>query len=611
MGVSYQWSGGNTPTTAPNTFTQPGTYTVTVTGANGCTATSSITLTQDVVLPVVTITNNSNTTLLNCIQTSIAVTAGTGVSYQWSNAVNTATNTFTQPGTYTVTVMGANGCTSSSSILITQDIAAPVVTINNMSNTTELTCLQPTIDLQASGGVSYIWSGGSSLNTATTTISSPAVYLVLVTGANGCTSTGSITITQDIAPPVVNIINNSNTSTLTCVQTSISVTAGTGVSYQWSGGNTPATAANTFTQPGTYMVTVTGANGCTSTSMILIDEDVLPPNANIVNTTGSSMLTCTQTVIELVAAGGVSYAWSGGNTPSTPINTFAQPGTYTVTVTGANGCTITSSSLIDQDVNLPQVFFGTDITQGCIGSCVSFTDNSTSQVTTIVSWSWTLNGQEFSTLQNPVYCFTQSGIYSVGLTVTTDAGCSSTQVSNNMITIQADPVASFVLQDDMVPVSSGEALVVNQSTGAVSYVWDFGDGNQSTDTNPEHQYEDTGSYCIDLVAISSFGCLDTVEQCMLVYPDYQVYIPNAFTPNNDKVNDRFTLSGVGIKTASMEVFDRWGNTLHYEEVLTQGWSGKDAVTGEFLMQGVYVYKFVVYGFENDKHEYIGQVTLVR
>ncbi|MCB0519222.1 MAG: hypothetical protein KDD27_09795, partial [Saprospiraceae bacterium] len=178
--------------------------------------------------------------------------------------------------------------------------------------------------------------------TAATSITTPGTYTVTVTGANGCTATSQLVITQDITPPTAGITNNTGTTVLTCTTTQIDLTATGGTSYLWS--NSDATAATSITTPGTYTVTVTGANGCTATSQLVITQDITPPTAGITNNTGTTALTCIQTSISLTATGGVSYLWS--TTETTANISVTTAGTYTVTVTGANGCTATAQEII-------------------------------------------------------------------------------------------------------------------------------------------------------------------------------------------------------------------------------------------------------------------------
>jgi hypothetical protein len=340
---SYKWIDGNIYTANNNTATY------TLINAAGCD--SVVTLDLTINNATAAITNNTGSTVITCSTTAISVTATGGVSYSWDGGATPATaeNSFSAPGTYTVTVTGANGCTATESITITQDITVPTAAITNNTGSTVITCSTTAISVTATGGVSYSWDGGATPATAENSFSAPGTYTVTVTGANGCTATESITITKDDNVPTAAITNNTGSTVITCSTTAISVTATGGVSYSWDGGATPATAENSFSAPGTYTVTVTGANGCTATESITITQDITVPTAAITNNTGSTVITCSTTAISVTATGGVSYSWDGGATPATAENSFSAPGTYTVTVTGANGCTATESITITKD----------------------------------------------------------------------------------------------------------------------------------------------------------------------------------------------------------------------------------------------------------------------
>jgi hypothetical protein len=215
------------------------------------------------------------------------------------------------------------------------------------------------LSVTATGGVSYSWSDGSTVvgTNALLLITAPGTYTVTVTGDNGCTATASISITQDETLPTAGITNNTGTTELTCTLTSISVTATGGVSYSWSDGSTVVgtNASLLITAPGTYTVTVTGDNGCTATASISITQDETLPTAGITNNTGTTELTCTLTSISVTATGGGTYSWSDGSTVvgTNALLLITAPGTYTVTVTGDNGCTATASIIITQDESIP------------------------------------------------------------------------------------------------------------------------------------------------------------------------------------------------------------------------------------------------------------------
>ncbi|HLO46041.1 MAG TPA: YDG domain-containing protein [Leadbetterella sp.] len=343
---TYAWSNGTAlGTLATQEVTTAGTYVVTVTGANGCTATASIVITEDKVVPEAAITAPTST-VLTCTSPSITLTA-TGVgTYAWSNgtALGTlATQEVTTAGTYVVTVTGANGCTATASIVITEDKVAPEAAITTPTSTV-LTCTSPSITLTATGAGTYAWSNGTALGTlATQEVTTAGTYAVTVTGANGCTSTASIVITEDKVAPEATITTPTST-VLTCTSPSITLTA-TGVgTYAWSNGTVLGTlATQEVTTAGTYVVTVTGANGCTATASIVITEDKVAPVLLIINpdpapsvditasgvTTGSTLPSGTLLTYHTDAEGTLALG-------SPEAITIA--GTYYIKATSANGC---------------------------------------------------------------------------------------------------------------------------------------------------------------------------------------------------------------------------------------------------------------------------------
>ena len=365
-GYTVEWSSTDTGAGLPADITtetitvaptSAGTYTYTVSlTATSCSDGQPFTSSEDVTLtvnalPDVAITNNTNETTITCSTTQISLTATGGTAYQWSNGGAIADNNITSADTYTVTVTDANGCSNTESIVITEDVAAPTVSITNTTGTTLLTCTTTTINVEATGtGTSYLWS--NEVTTATNAITTGGTYTVTATADNGCTSTAAIEITPNADAPTVSITNNSDTTVLTCSLTSINVTAtGSGTSYEWSNGAN--TAENTLTAPGTYTVTATAGNGCSASEQITITQDIAAPEI-IASATDSTICQGASTTIS--ATGGQSYTWSpetglpttvGASIIATPTETI----TYTVTGIGTNGCT--GSGEITIAVNMP------------------------------------------------------------------------------------------------------------------------------------------------------------------------------------------------------------------------------------------------------------------
>src|SRR5262249_14254489 len=147
---------------------------------------------QNFTTPNAGITNNTGSTEINCNTASINVTATGGSSYQWSNGLGSgASKSINSPGTYIVTVMSDNGCTSTASITVTQNVAVPNPGITNNTGSTEINCTNTSISVTATGGGTYAWDNGLG-GGANKTINAPGTYTVTVTGASGCTSTATI-----------------------------------------------------------------------------------------------------------------------------------------------------------------------------------------------------------------------------------------------------------------------------------------------------------------------------------------------------------------------------------------------------------------------------------
>lgn len=487
-GDTYLWSGG-LGSDAAASVTSPGTYTVTVTAANGCTDTESITITQDITTPTAGITNNTGNSELTCARTSISLEASGGVSYAWSGGLGgSATASATSPATYTVTVTASNGCTDTESITITQDITTPTAVITNNTGSTELTCSRTAISLTASGAVSYVWSGGLGSN-AGASVTTPGTYTVTATASNGCTDTESITITQDITAPTAVITNNTGETELTCSLTSISLEASGGISYAWSGGlGSSATAS--ATSPATYTVTVTATNGCTDTENIVITQNITPPVAVITNNTGSAQLTCSLTSISLEASGGSPYLWSAGLGSNTSVSVTA-PATYTVTVTGTNGCTDTESIIITQDITAPTAVI-TNNTGSTELTCSRTSISLTAGGAVSYVWSGGLGSNAGASVTSP-------GTYTV--TATASNGCTDTEsiiITQDITT----PTAVITNNTGNTELTCSRTAISLTASGAVSYAWSGGLGSNATAsaTSP-------ATYTVTVTATN--GCTDT------------------------------------------------------------------------------------------------------
>jgi gliding motility-associated-like protein len=612
---TYAWSSGGSGSTESGLCA--GNYSCTVTDFNGCTLTQTFTISEPTLLTVASAGFNVSCYGVCDGQIVAIPSGGTPVySFSWSTGCTNPSCNNICAGTYNVTVTDQNGCTATSSATVTEP--APIVIATS------------TIDAHCSladGSAFTTYSGGT--GTLTPVWYSPATpgdslnnvvagsYYVVVTDGNGCDDTANVTINN--IPGVV-----ASPGTITPVScfggnngaAAVTVTGGTGtITYSWScSSSTTNSAANLVAGP--CSVLVTDSAGCTSTVNLTITE---PPDLTITATATPGSICAGQTSnLVGTGAGGTpaySYAWAPGplagpNQTVAPVATT----TYTVIVSDGNGCTDSTSVTVTVNPN-PVAILSGDSLQGCAPHCVNFTDNSTG---TITQWSWDFgDGSPLSTSQNPSHCYTTSGTYTVTLTVTTASGCTSTIVMPNYVQVFANPVAEFSASPQPTTELNPTIYFTDQSTGASTWFWSFGDlsvpPSSSTLQDPSFTYPGPGCFDVVLTVTTANGCVDAITHEVCIDPDVTLFVPNAFTPNDDGINDMFFPQGVGMDPDHFEmwIFDRWGNMIFYTDDFAKGWDGMVQGHSNPCQQDVYVWKIKAADMLGNKHNLIGHVTLVR
>ncbi|WP_190304163.1 Ig-like domain-containing protein, partial [Paenimyroides baculatum] len=343
---TYLWNTGATGATLSNLAA--GTYSVTITDTNGCTGTESITITQPAVLIA---TNSAQTDVSwyggNDGSATVSVAGGTApYTYLWSNGATGATASNLIAGTYTVTVTDANGCTSAIDFVITQPIPLMVQSVSQ----TNVSCnagANGTAGIVAMGGnapYTYLWSNGATASTVSNL--SAGVYTVTVTDSTLNIITESFTITEPLALATTMAKTDITCNFASNGTATVSVIGGTSpYTYFWSNGMTSANATNL--NVGNYTVSITDANGCKTTATVSITQ----PTALVAAVT-STNISCYGQVdgtASVIVSGGTApytYSWSNGQT-GTSLTSLAK-GSYILTVSDANNCTITQSFTITE-----------------------------------------------------------------------------------------------------------------------------------------------------------------------------------------------------------------------------------------------------------------------
>ena len=228
-----------------------------------------------------------------------------------------------------------------------------------------------------------------------------------------------------------------------------------------------------------------------------------------------------------------------------------------------------------------------------------------------VSYSWTGPNNFSSNLQNPVVSNSADssyvGKYYVRVT-DKNTGCVSAQsdsVTVKVISLKADFTPSQTY--GFLPMKISFA---NQSANGLNFFWDFNDGKTTTETSPEHIFENDGVYKVYLVAYNG-KCLDTAYSATIeVNRTSKLEIPNVFTPNNDNKNDVFNFKGDGLKTISAKMYNRWGQLVYEWDTLGGGWNGT-TLAGINAPDGTYFYVIDAVGNDGVPYNYKGHVDLIR
>lgn len=529
--TSYSWNfgdGGTSTDASPShTYTQDGTYTVTLSATNACgtvTATQSVTI---VSLPnaAFSATGTTGCSLLTVQFDNQSSANATFFNWQFPGGnpgTSTAQNptvTYATPGSYDVTLIVSNSAGSDTTTLTNFVVVngppsagftvSTNVFVANFTNTTP-------------NGTSYSWNfgdgGTSNQVNPSHTYSADGTYSVTLTATNNC---GTNNFTQDVLVTSLPQAAFSANVTTGCEpftvqfqdQSSSNTTA-----WNWSfpGGNpSSSTAQNpsvTYNAVGTYTVTLTasnalGQNTATQTNYITVNSE---PMAGFTQTT--SLLTATFTN---TSAGATNYSWNFGdgqtNTASNPTHTYAQDGTYTVTLTATNPCGSVTVSQSVTVVSMPTAGFSASLTEGCAPFTIQFTNESSANATTF-QWSFPGGTPSSSTAANPSVTYSSAGVYNVTLTVSNAAG-SNTVTQTDLVVVNAVPDAAF-----SGTVNEASVSFSNNTSNANSYDWDFGDGETSTEANPTHTYQEDGVYEVTLTATNDCGSVTVSEAFTIVTP---------------------------------------------------------------------------------------------
>ena len=602
----FLWSNGVTADSNVNIVADL--YYVIVTDTNGCTSTSFITVTEP---PLLELQISGVDVLCNGDSTgsvSVSATGGVGFyQYIWDTNDSISTVNNLPAGYYNVIVTDNNGCQSADSITILQPLNPITVTFNVTNNL----CFGESngaIDATITGGTlpyDLNWSNGPISEDLANLIIGD--YTLVITDSNNCVLTSLVTIGE---PDLIEIENPilENISCNDFVDGSINLTTIGGVgqySYNWSNGAQTEDLNNIIS--GSYFVVVEDGNNC-----IQIFEYTLT-QPDTINTTYTllepSCFAYIDGEINTTTIGGTApYVLNWNNNAATSLIQVGA-GNYTLEITDANGCFHETQITLGQPEQI-QVTLDADVFVGCDPLVVNFANNSDEQFLS----NWYFGDASIGSGTQISHTYTGAGSYDVTLVITDANGCSNFAEFPNLIDVLPTPVAGINVSTVYLNAAEPEAIILNTSEGATSYVWNLGDSptdytfyEPGNYTYPVYNQDE---YLVTLVAIGSNGCTDSTQVVIEFDNRLIIYVPNSFTPNGDELNNVFKpIVPVPVKSYHFQIYNRWGELIFETFDKEEGWDGK--FNGQLVQDGTYTWEISIVTSKADLFINTGNVNLFR
>lgn len=640
----YEWDFGDNTTSGEEepgshvffTDDEPTDYTITLITTNDCgTDTASYTIT---VLPnTVTAFFNTDTTS-GCEPLTVEFTdfsdGGTVISYDFGddNVTNDAnpTHTFTEEGIYTIYQYVNNGCSFDTTTAMIEVFPSP-----DLDFTSDLPIVcegEPVQFLNLSEDVNNVeWTfgdgGESDITNPIYTYQEGGTFDVTITATsmfNECTATLTQPFTVNASPDAEFALGNQtgcNPYTVTFDNSTIG-----GNFYTWDFGDdeTAVVAEPTHTfindteDPISFDVTLIVQNLqlCADT----FQTNVIVSPSPIATFELDSYETCdypitVSTINTSVFADG--YEWDfapfGNANTFEPTVNYDVEGTWDISLTASNayGCEDTATQEFTVHPS-PTAVFTANPLDGCIPLPVTFTNASNGGF--IYFWDFGDGGT--SSGNSPVHTYTQPGVFDVTLNVISDVGCEDTMVLEDYISAYDNPVANFTFTPDISTIYNPEFQFIDESLDAWSWFWNFGDGYFANEANPVHSYEAPGTYLIELIVQNENGCESRDVSSVTIGEEFNMYVPNSFTPDGDNINDVFLPVLLGpelLDFYELRITDRWGVRLFESNDVNEPWLADFNQGKEYYVIGdVYIWQVKLRLKGAERSELItGHVTVIR
>ncbi len=612
---SYIWSNGEITEDIANLVF--GDYTVTVTDSNLCTSVSSVYISQpQAPLSATYIVTDVLCHGLSTGAINLVPVGGTiPYAYQWDSGQTTQDLNNILAGNYSVTITDFNLCT----VITSATVSEPPLAVATIIIGTDVRCygeVNGSADLTVSGGVppyEIIWSTGS-VNEDINTLYA-GIYFVTVTDSHNCSVVDSVSVIEP-GELFASITENVWICIGDTANIIVSATGGTAwYTFLWNTGESDTLIHVMPIVNTNYNVTVTDNHGCIATDIEMVN--VYPPLSAVVTADRDTICPGEPIIISGIVSGGNSQYVITLNDSiiiNLPYIYYALNSSQYIIIVEDN-CS-TPPIIFYKDIivlSSPPVGFLADITSDCAPLTVTF-----NEVNPIIgqTYLWNFgdnNSMNSSTIKNPTHTFEVPGAYDVSLTVTSVGGCTSYTEIADLINVYPNPDARFITNPIAVNVINPEVNFINLSTDANNYLWYFGDGDSTSETNPHHTYLNIpNQYNVTLIALNSYGCSDTTHSVMNVSGEYTFYAPTAFSPDADDRNEEFKVfaTNIDFDTFELLIFDRWGEVIFNTRDISKGWNGR-AKGNELVQIGSYTWMASFKDKNGVTRNKTGSVTTIR
>lgn len=297
-----------------------------------------------------------------------------------------------------------------------------------------------------------------------------------------------------------------------------------------------------------------------------------------------------------------------------PEHLYRNPGKIPVslTVRDTNKCVEKVSKTINYFPVPNLIVVSPSASQGCVPMKVKFT-NLSFPIDSTYKILWKFGDGGSAKAISPTYTYNDPGVFTVSLDITSPIGCKTDTTFKDLIKARPSPKAGFTIDP---PEATNLTELINlfdDSQGAIRWNWQLSNGRNFTERSPSFSPPDTGRINVRQIVVNSVNCLDTLDKILDIRPEVRYFLPNAFTPNGDSVNDEFKGVGVmaGAKAFNFTIWNRWGELIYQTDSPNKGWNGRKFNAGAESPPGVYVVLVTYRDPRGNPYELKGFVTLIR